>query len=262
MVSQISGLAITGYFNTKAPPVVAGSVVGLLYWYEGLADWVQLQIPPEVPLGTAFHLAPQWLNQSAEPMCGHIDLTITKPDGSQVVLSDVLNQDNWAAPGNGWAVQFEPITLGQAGTYKATATLSTMGQVLDDKILDVAIVPAVVKFYMPSKISGRAKYAPILQFDYHYVDFWNDITNEGNIAGTITLTWYDTINFIKGTATMTLEPGETKIWRVGAGKRIDFTRASPYTLTLIGGWVGDNIATITVRSSQLSYVEGSGWVDV
>ena len=145
MVSEISGFAITGYHDPAAPPTVAGSIAGFLYWYEGLAGWASLpEPPPEVPLGTAFHLAIQWLNQSAEAISGHIELTITKPDGAKVTPNDVLNQDNWAAPGHGWAVQFETVVLGQAGTYKATATLSATGQVLDEEILNVAIVAAPV----------------------------------------------------------------------------------------------------------------------
>lgn len=134
MVSQISNFGITGYHNPAAPPTVVGSIVGLLYWYEGLAGWTQLgETPPTVPFGTSFHLAPQWLNQSAEAISGHIELTITKPDGTKVTLNDVLNQDNWAAPGIGWGVQFEPFTMDQAGTYKATATLSSVGQTLAEK---------------------------------------------------------------------------------------------------------------------------------
>jgi len=141
MVSEISNLAITGYFNPAAPPQLLGSVVGLLYWYEGLAGWLPLAgTPPAVMVGTAHHLAIQWLNQSAEPISGHIDLTITRPDGTKVTLNDVLNQDSWAAPGYGWAVQFEPITLNKAGIYRATATLSTIGQVLGERVVDVAVV--------------------------------------------------------------------------------------------------------------------------
>jgi len=136
MVSQISNFGITGYHNPAAPPTVAGSIAGFLYWYEGLDGWESLpETPPTVPWGTAFHLAPQWINQSAEPLSGHVELTITKPDASEVTLNDVLNQDNWAAPGIGWGVQFEPFTMDQAGTYKATATLSSVGQTLAEKTL-------------------------------------------------------------------------------------------------------------------------------
>jgi len=117
----------------------------MLYWYEGLAGWASLtETPPEVPIGTAFHLAPQWLNQSAEPISGHIELTITKPDGTKVTLNDVLYQDNWAIPGNWWGVQFEPFTMDQAGTYRATATLSTTGESLDEKTFNIATVRLVL----------------------------------------------------------------------------------------------------------------------
>lgn len=145
MVSEISNFAITGYFNTEAPPEVAGSIVGLLYWYEGLAGWMQLpESPPEVPLGTAFHLAVQWLNQSAEAISGYVELAITKPDSTKVTLNDVLNQNNWAAPNNGWVAQFEPVVLDQVGTYTVKATLSSGGQVLDSVTFNLVAVAPVL----------------------------------------------------------------------------------------------------------------------
>jgi hypothetical protein len=96
------------------------------YWYPGLAYWALLypDSPPTVPGGTEFHLALVWLNNGSVSVRGHVDLTVTRPDGSQVVPPAVLNQDNVAAPGSGWAVQFAPITLDQAGSWTARAVLS------------------------------------------------------------------------------------------------------------------------------------------
>lgn len=146
MVSEFSSFAITGYYNTEAPPSLAGSITGMLYWYEGLDDWQALPAEPLVlPLNTALHLAPSWLNESAEPISGHIQLTVTKPDGSEVTPTDVLNQNNWAASGNGWGVQFEPVTLDQSGEYQAKVTLSSIGQVLDEKTITVASVAAQIE---------------------------------------------------------------------------------------------------------------------
>ena len=144
MVSEITGFAITGYFNPAAPPTVAGSIVGFFYWYEGLASWEQLgETPPSVPIGTAFNLAVLWQNQSVEAISGHVELTITKPDGTKVTPNDILNQNGWASPNTGCPVQFEPVILDQVGTYKAEAALSTMGQVLGERTVDMAVVAAL-----------------------------------------------------------------------------------------------------------------------
>jgi hypothetical protein len=96
------------------------------YWYPGLPDWALLypDSPPSVPGGTEFHLALNWLNNGSVSVRGHVDLTVTRPDGSQMVPPAVLNQDNVAAPGSGWGVQFAPITLDQAGSWTARAVLS------------------------------------------------------------------------------------------------------------------------------------------
>lgn len=187
MVSQISGFAITGYINTKAPPEVAGSIGRPYYWYEGLAGWVQLpDIPPEIPLGTSLHLAIGWLNLSTEPISGYIELTIIKPDGSQVTPNDVLNQNKWATPGNGWIVQFEPITLDQVGTYQATATLSTMGQVLDETTFNVAVVPPPTPFTFSNPWVQRVRCESATA--WNTLNFGCTITNPTDKSITHTLT--------------------------------------------------------------------------
>jgi len=146
MVSEFSSFAITGYYNTKAPPEVAGDISQLLCWYEGLDDWQPLPGEPlSLPKNTALHLASSWLNLSAEPISGHIQLTVIKPDGSKVTPTDVLNQNNWADPGNGYYVQFEPVLLDQTGEYQAKVILSSMGQTLDERAFAVATVTAQIE---------------------------------------------------------------------------------------------------------------------
>ena len=252
MISQVSGFTITEYFNTKAPPEVAGSIVGLSYWYEGLVGWASLtETPPTVPLNTAFHLVVGWLNQSAEPISGHVELTIAKPDGTKVTLSDVLNQDNWAAPGNGWGVQFEPITLDQAGTYQATAILSTIGQVLDEKISDIATVPAVAEFYMPPTMDIWIDHVEIVGWYYHRITYACLITNRGGASGTHVINWqnfYDTTQFGGNPSkVITLGPGQSYLWSNRVD--IDFHRCHTGTCKLYGDWPENNF-------SQAYLVEG------
>lgn len=136
-----SNFVICGYYDPASPAAVSGNIFGFLYWYEGLENWVQLtDTPPTVPYETAFHLAVGWLNQSEEAICGHVELTVTRPDGTKITPLAVENQNRWAAPGNGLWVQFEPITLDQGGIYTARATLSAMGEALGEKTFDAAKV--------------------------------------------------------------------------------------------------------------------------
>jgi hypothetical protein len=107
-------------------PTLAGRIQTVLYWYEGLSGWVALdpKAPPSVPQGTAFYLAIGWVNGSNVNMTGHVDLIITGPDGAQVTPAATGQQDQAAAPGNGFIVNFEPVTLDQAGAYQGRAILS------------------------------------------------------------------------------------------------------------------------------------------
>jgi len=130
-----------------AATVVAAGAAGHLgnpfYWYEGLVGWVLLSDPSKLarpPLGTEFYLAWTWTNDSAGYMVGHVEITVTKPDGSEVTPAADENQDYNAPPGGGRTVGFDGVVLDQAGTYRATATLSSGGETLDTMTLDVAIV--------------------------------------------------------------------------------------------------------------------------
>jgi len=123
----------------------AGSIAMVLYWYQGLSGWVELGLDiPRVPVNTAMHLAIGWINSGDEDLSGHITLSITKPDGSEVELSAVLNQDKTASPSNGRTVQFEPVGLDQDGTYNATAVLTETGEeaALDESTFSFALVSA------------------------------------------------------------------------------------------------------------------------
>lgn len=240
MVSEISSFAITGYHDPAAPPTVAGSIVGMLYWYEGLAGWASLpETPPTVPLGIALHLAPQWLNQGAEPISGHIELTITKPDGTKVTLNDVLNQNNWATPGNVGGVQFESVTLDQAGTYKAETRLTTMDQTLAEQIEDVVIIAplAVAQFYVPPEMRKKLTDGTIAGM-YWNCEVWCDITNNGDAPGTHNVHIWDSIVNVDFTMEVTLQPGETCTWH--RSQWIDFKRISRYSVWAQGDWEENN----------------------
>lgn len=238
-----SNFAITGYINTKTPPELAGSIASFLYWHEGLSDWAILgDTPPTLPKGTALDLAVQWANLSSERISGHIDLTVTKPDGSKVTPCDVLNQDRWSTPQNAWAVQFEPITLDQSGTYQAVAKLSTMGEVLDEKAVAFATVPAVARFYMPPVLDFWIDHVEIVGYHYHRITFGVTVTNQGDAPGTHNLEWhkfYDSTEIGHGErATITLQPGES--YQLKDWVDIDFSRCSNATFTVSGDWQGNN----------------------
>lgn len=78
-------------------------------------------------------------------MAGHIQLTVTKPTGGAEIPNDVLNQDRWALPGNGWTVQFEPFTLNTEGDYQVEAVLTSCGQTLDMKTVTAAKVTPLLR---------------------------------------------------------------------------------------------------------------------
>lgn len=242
MVSEFSAFAITGYINTMTPPKLAGSIASFLYWHEGLSSWTLLSdTPPTLPRGTALHLAVQWASLSSERISGHIDLTVTKPDGSVTTLSSVLNQDRWADPQNTWAVQFEPIILEESGGYQAEARLSTMGEVLDQKTVACAIVPAAARFYMPGRLDVKVT-------DGTYLDmYWRCayscvITNKGDAPGTHTIRWQ---HYYDGTAfgserslQITLEPGQSYQWSHWVYIRLNLVNYG--ICKLWGDWEEDN----------------------
>lgn len=75
-------------------------------------------------LNSIFQLGITWLNTSEEAFQGHIELVITKPDGTTVTLNDVMHQDLEVDPNESATVLFGAILLDQYGTYSAQATLT------------------------------------------------------------------------------------------------------------------------------------------
>lgn len=105
--------------------MLAGEIVYLKYWYPGLTEWVRLTTtPPQVPVDTGLQLECAYLNRSTGRAIGHVGLTITKPNNTQVSLDAVENQDKEADPNHGWLVVFSPIVLDQLGSYQGKFTLS------------------------------------------------------------------------------------------------------------------------------------------
>ncbi len=75
-------------------------------------------------LNSIFQIGITWQNTSEEAFQGHIELVITKPDGTTVTPDDVMHQDLEVDPGASATVLFEAVTLDQYGTYSAQATLT------------------------------------------------------------------------------------------------------------------------------------------
>lgn len=97
----------------------------MIYWFSGMPAWGQLIPPAEIPFGKSIYTAIGWVNNLTQAQQGHVELVVTKPDGTPLALSATLNQDAWADPGSGWFVQFEPLLLNQGGSWRALVTLST-----------------------------------------------------------------------------------------------------------------------------------------
>jgi hypothetical protein len=96
----------------------AGEIWGIEYWYSGLTQWMPLGVtPPQVPLSTELYLMCWWLNTGAMAAKGRVTGVITRPDGSQVSLEGIVNQDKYADPSNGHGVQLSSIVLDQIGSH-------------------------------------------------------------------------------------------------------------------------------------------------
>ena len=97
-----------------------------LYWYEGMSDWGSLvQGVPSVPKGTALYLGLGWINDTPSSIIGRVKATVVVPGGNRLDLVATLNQDKAASPGEGWVLQFSPVTLDLEGNYNAEAILET-----------------------------------------------------------------------------------------------------------------------------------------
>jgi len=127
---HVSVNGLTGSFWAVALPL-AGRIIQVVIWYEGLAGWEGVTSGREIPLNQEIILAVGWLNDSEVNIFGHVDLEITYPDGTRETLSATYGQDTEGSLGSGDVVKFQPFVSTQEGTYTLTATLSSAGQVLD-----------------------------------------------------------------------------------------------------------------------------------
>jgi hypothetical protein len=137
-VIVIGALTLTGLLvlalskKAKAEPTLTGAgtlEIGLI-WYEPLAGWENMTQGRQVPLGAEIYLAPGWLNKSDVNKVGHIDLSISYPDGQMVNLSAIKHNDEEAIPGDGWMVKFS-FVASKSGNYNISATLTIDGLVAD-----------------------------------------------------------------------------------------------------------------------------------
>lgn len=127
--------------DVAALPGKAGQIQKLLFYYEGLEDWQAWAETVVVPLGTEFFLAVKWANIGTDTVTGHVDLAITKPDLTEVILAASEGQDYTAPPAEGRIVAFEPFTIDQDGDYVATVGLKdkSTGAALD-RLAGVVVV--------------------------------------------------------------------------------------------------------------------------
>jgi hypothetical protein len=144
MVYDPNGNLLNSGTGTEAitTATASGTVGPGLIWYEPLAGWESLVSGRQVPAGVEIWLLPMWKNNSSFNIVGHVALVV---DG--VAISADLNQDQEAAPGNGWQVRF-PVGMLSAGTHTCVATLSSGGQVLDTETFTlVAYTPVILWTY-------------------------------------------------------------------------------------------------------------------
>ncbi|GAI83241.1 unnamed protein product [marine sediment metagenome] len=130
------------------PRVAEGSIQQVVYRQTTAGLFYALgAIPVSAELNSIFQMGITWLNTSEDEFEGHIELIVTKPDGTTVTPEAVMGQDLEVDPSNSATVLFEAITLDQYGTYSAQATLTEAGEteVLDLETFSFATVaePAV-----------------------------------------------------------------------------------------------------------------------
>ena len=116
-----------------AEPQVTGRINAIRYWNEDDQDWRFLYTydggllaPPTLVKGRKLSLCVDWQNTSpAAVVKGHVDVDITRPDGSSVRLTATQGQDETIYPGGIQVVVFEDaLTLDQVGSYSGTVTLT------------------------------------------------------------------------------------------------------------------------------------------
>lgn len=134
----------------QVPPGVSGRLYGFSYLNESTGLWTDLDpsAPPNLVLGEALHLVVWWLNSGSVSMQGHVDVTITKPNGQKVAPSAVFNQDKSAAPGFGKGVQFSPVMLDVSGTWRAEVVLSAVVETLVTVTLKARNAPSNAQYWI------------------------------------------------------------------------------------------------------------------
>ncbi|GAJ09210.1 unnamed protein product [marine sediment metagenome] len=122
--------------GTITQVIYRGTTTGLFYALPAT--------PLAAELNSIVQLGITWLNTSDAAFNGHIQLVITKPDGTTVTLDDVMHQDLEVDPNASATVLFEAVTLDQYGTYSAQATLTETDEttILDLETFSFATVAA------------------------------------------------------------------------------------------------------------------------
>ena len=104
---------------------------------------------------------------------------------------------------------------------------------------------AVAKFYMPSRMEVIVTDGSILDM-YWNCEFSCQITNKGTGIGTHTIIWYDNVGVRYETAVITLNPGQSYLWKISQWVRFDLLPRDygvyAYIITLEGDWEGNNIS--------------------
>ncbi len=131
--------------NVQMLPIVpiAGGISVIRIWSESLVNW-GVAYGPVTPLvdKVAFNeevfLVPYW--ESEATITGHVDVTVTYPDGTPHPVAATEWQDH---EGVEHGVRFAPFVSSQEGTYTVVVTLSSAGQVLDSVTFELVAVKAV-----------------------------------------------------------------------------------------------------------------------
>jgi hypothetical protein len=113
--------ALNGVLNS-------GIIQSGMYWHDPLTDWVGITSSRiHVVKDTVISFTASWINTGTYAFYGHLKAVLFLPDGTSVELQAVNNQDRIAQIGNGYFVEFEPITLSYTGEYYVAVTLSDEG---------------------------------------------------------------------------------------------------------------------------------------
>lgn len=124
-----------------------GSITQVIYRTTATGLFYALPATPvTAELNSIVQLGITWQNTSDAAFHGHIELVITKPDGTTVTLNDVMHQDLEVDPNESATVLFGAVTLDQYGTYSAQVTLTETDEteVLDLETFSFATVAAPV----------------------------------------------------------------------------------------------------------------------